>query len=285
MKNRLSIVLILVLSFWGFGTLSAQIVWLDQLDLSTATQGYGVPMKNKSLDGHPLTIAGKTFERGFGSHSESSLTILLEGKATLYTAQVGIDDEVKGQRPAAEFVVYGDNKKLWSSGVMHLGDAAIPCLVKLDGVKKLELVVTDGGNGNYYDHVDWVDAKFETTGVNTFKTFSPVATEPYILTPAPKAEPKITGAKVFGVRPGSPFQFLVTATGDRPMTFSAAGLPKGLTINTQTGLITGKLSKAGTYLVTLEAKNAKGKAVRKFRIECGDKIALTPPMGWNKVRF
>ena len=60
MKNRLSIVLILVLSFWGFGTLSAQIVWLDQLDLSTATQGYGVPMKNKSLDGHPLTIAGKT---------------------------------------------------------------------------------------------------------------------------------------------------------------------------------------------------------------------------------
>jgi len=273
--------LIIISSLLGFGQLSAQTVWLDQLDLSTATQGYGVPMKNKSLDNHPLTIAGKTFERGFGSHSESSLTVLLEGKATLFTAQVGIDDEVKGQRPAAEFVVYGDNKKLWASGIMHLGDAAIPCSVKLDGVKKLELVVTDGGNGNYYDHVDWVDAKFETTGVSTFKTFSPVATEPYILTPAPKAEPKITGAKVFGVRPGSPFQYLVTATGNRPMIFSAMGLPSGLKINTQTGLITGKLTKVGTYLVSLEAKNAKGKAVRKFKIECGDKIALTPPMGWN----
>ena len=238
-------------------------------------------MKNKSIDGKTLTIAGKTFERGFGSHSESSLTILLEGKATLFTAQVGIDDEVYGQRPAAEFVVYGDNQKLWSSGVMHLGDAARPCSVKLDGVKKLELVVTDGGNGNYYDHVDWVDAKFETTGVNTFKTFSPIATEQYILTPAPKAEPKITGAKVFGVRPGSPFQFLVTATGDRPMAFSASGLPKGLKINTQTGLITGKLSQEGTSIVTLEAKNAKGKFQRKLRIECGDQIALTPPMGWN----
>lgn len=268
-------------SFFGINSVSAQTVWLDQLDLSTATQGYGVPMKNKSIDGKTLTIAGKTFERGFGSHSESSLTILLEGKATLFTAQVGIDDEVKGQKPAAEFVVYGDNKKLWSSGVMHLGDAARPCSVKLEGVKKLELVVTDGGNGNYYDHVDWVDAKFETTGVNTFKTFSPIATEQYILTPAPKAEPKITGAKVFGVRPGSPFQFLVTATGDRPMTFSAAGLPKGLNINTQTGLITGKLSKVGTAIVTLEAKNAKGKFQRKLRIECGDQIALTPPMGWN----
>lgn len=278
----LTIIGFLVLfSFSGINNVSAQTVWLDQLDLSTATQGYGVPMKNKSIDGKTLTIAGKSFERGFGSHSESSLTILLEGKATLFTAQVGIDDEVKDQKPAAEFVIYGDNQKLWSSGIMHVGDAARPCSVKLDGVKKLELVVTDGGNGNYYDHVNWVDAKFETTGVNTFKTFSPVATEQYILTPAPKAEPKITGAKVFGVRPGSPFQFLVTATGDRPMAFSASGLPKGLVLNTQTGLITGKLSKLGTYIVTLEAKNAKGKFQRKLRIECGDQIALTPPMGWN----
>ena len=281
MKNRITFVSLLVFCLFCVESLSAQTVWLDQLDLSKATQGYGVPMKNKSIDGKPLTIAGKTFERGFGSHSVSSLTILLEGKATLFTAQVGIDDEVKGQRPAAEFVVYGDNKKLWSSGVMHLGDAAIPCSVKIDGVKKLELAVTDGGNGNYYDHVDWADAKFETTGVNTFQTYSPVVTEPYSLTPAPKAEPKITGAKVFGVRPGSPFQFLVTATGDRPMTFSASGLPKGLRINAKTGLITGKLSKAGTYIVTLEAKNAKGKFQRKLRVESGDRIALTPPMGWN----
>jgi len=274
-------VLIIIISLIGVDQISAQTVWLDQLDLSTATQGFGIPMKNKSVDGKLLTIAGKTFERGFGSHSESSLTLLLEGKATLFTAQVGIDDEVKGQKPAAEFVVYGDNKKLWSSGVMHLGDAAIPCSVKLDGVKKIELVVTDGGNGNYYDHVDWVDAKFETTGVKTFKTFSPVESEPYILTPKPSAEPKITGARVFGVRPGSPFQYLVTATGDRPMTFSASGLPKGLKINVQTGLITGKLSKVGTCVVTLQATNAKGISQRKLRIECGDRIALTPPMGWN----
>jgi len=273
--------LIIISSLISIGQLSAQTVWLDQLDLSTATQGYGIPMKNRSIDNKMLTIAGKTFERGFGSHSESSLTILLNGKATEFTAQVGIDDEVAGHQPAAEFVVYGDNKKLWSSGVMRLGDVARPCSVNLAGVQKLELVVTDGGNGNYYDHVDWVDAKFETTGASTFKTYSPVATEPYILTPAPKAEPKITGAKVFGVRPGSPFQFLVTATGDRPMTFSATGLPKELNINTQTGLITGKLSKAGTYVVTLEAKNAKGKFQRKLRVECDDRIALTPPMGWN----
>lgn len=273
--------LIVLLSVFGIGQLSAQTVWLDELDLSTATQGYGVPAKNKSNDGKTLTIAGQTFERGFGSHAESLLTIILDGKATLFTAKVGIDDEVKGQKPAAEFIVNGDGKQLWSSGIMRLGDTARLCSVKLDGVKKLELLVNDGGNGNYYDHVNWVDAKFETTGVTTFKTFNPVSSEPYILTPKPSAEPKITGAKVFGVRPGSPFQFMVTATGDRPMTFSASGLPKGLKINEKTGIITGKISKPGSYSVKLKAKNTKGKAVRKFRIECGDQIALTPPMGWN----
>ena len=280
---RLAIIasLIFISSLTGVGQLSAQTIWLDQLDLSTATQGYGIPMKNRSIDNKILTIAGKTFERGFGSHSESSLTILLNGKAKEFLAQVGIDDEVTGHEPAAEFVVYGDNKKLWSSGIMHLGDSSRLCSVNLAGVQKLELVVTDGGNGNYYDHVDWVDARFETAGVNTFKTYSPVATEPYILTPASPAEPKITGAKVFGVRPGSPFQYHVTATGDRPMIFSASGLPKELKINTQTGIITGKLSKAGTYNVTLEAKNAKGMTQKKLRVECGDRIALTPTMGWN----
>jgi len=277
---KLAVITLLIVIF-GTSQLSAQPVWLDELDLSAATQGWGLPVKNKSIDGNTLTIAGKTFERGFATHSVSSLLILLDGKATAFNAQVGIDDEVKGHDAAVEFEIYGDGKRLWESGRMKLGDAARPCSVQLSGVKKLELVVADGGNGNYYDHANWVDAKFETTGVTTFKTYNPIASEPYILTPKPSDKPKLTGAKVFGVRPGSPFQHLVTATGDRPMTFTAKGLPKGLRIDEKTGLITGVVSKAGTYKVTLGAKNEKGKAQRQFRIECGDKIALTPPMGWN----
>jgi alpha-galactosidase len=263
------------------GKLSAQSIWLDQLDLSAATQGYGTPTKNKSLDGHVLSIDGKTFERGFATHAESSLTIQLANKATSFTSQVGIDDEVKGHDPAVEFIIYGDKHAIWSSGIMHLGDAAKPCTVSLKGIQKLELVVTDGGNGNYYDHADWADAKFEATGTTIFATIDPVDRKPYILTPAPPATPRINGASVFGVRPGSPFQFRVPATGERPMTFLAAGLPSGLSINHQTGVITGKISTKGTYTVSLSAKNAKGLSKKKLRIICSDQIALTPPMGWN----
>lgn len=265
----------------GTLNLAAQTVWLDELDLSAATQGYGVPMKNKSCDGKTLTIAGETFEHGFGTHAVSSLTILTQGKAKAFSAKVGIDDEMQGHQPAVEFEVYGDGSKLWSSGIMRLGDSARTCSVSLIGIKKVELVVADGGNGNYYDHADWANAKFETTGVNTLQTFNPIASEPYILTPKPSDKPRLTGAKVFGVRPGSPFQYLVTATGIRPMAFSARKLPEGLKIDKETGLITGKLAKKGSYNVTLEAENEKGKDTRAFRIECGDIIALTPPMGWN----
>jgi len=271
----------IIITFMSASQLLAQTVWLDQLDLSAATQGYGVPRKNKTVDGKPLTIGGKIFERGFGTHAESSLLIKLDGKATLFTAQVGIDDEMKDHQPAVEFVLVGDGKKLWASGIMRLGDAAKLCSVPLTGIQKLELVVTDGGNGNYYDHADWADAKFETNGPTTLATINLVASEPYILTPLPSDKPKINGASVFGVRPGSPFQFRIPATGDRPMTFSASGLPSGLKLDTKTGIITGKLSKPGTFTVALGAKNAKGKIEKNLKIVCGNKIALTPPMGWN----
>ncbi|RKR81757.1 alpha-galactosidase [Mucilaginibacter gracilis] len=280
--TKLSAIAIFLIVFAG-QTFAQQAheVWLDQLDLSVATQGYGVPKKNQSIDGKTMTIAGANFERGFGTHAESSLIILLNGKATSFTAKVGIDDEVKGHEPAVEFVLLGDNKNIWSSGIMHLGDPAKTCQVSLAGIEKLELVVTDGGNGNYYDHADWANAKFEAAGVTTFATMNPVPGIPYILTPKPSLLPKINSAAVFGVRPGSPFQYLVAATGEKPMKFYAADLPAGLTIDMKTGIITGKLDRAGTFAVTLRAVNAKGTANKKLRIVCGDRIALTPPMGWN----
>lgn len=260
---------------------SQSVVWLDKLDLSVATQGNGKPGINTSVDGKKLTIAGETFDRGFGTHAESSLLIKLNGKAHKFSALVGLDDEMKGHDPAVEFEIYGDNKKLWSSGIMHLGDKAKPVSVSLKGIKQLELVVTDGGNGPYYDHADWVNAKFETNGIATLETFNPIASEPYILTPKPAATPRINSAGVYGVRPGSPFLFRIAATGDRPMIFSAKKLPEGLKLDPETGIITGKIDSKGTYEVELSAKNAKGSVSKKLRIEAGDRIALTPTMGWN----
>lgn len=103
----------------------------------------------------------------------------------------------------------------------------------------------------------------------------------YILTPEVPDTPRINGAKVFGVRPGSQFLYIIPATGIRPMTFSVENLPKGLKVDAKTGRITGSIKKAGEYVVTFVATNSLGEAKRDFRIVVGNKIALTPPMGWN----
>lgn len=104
---------------------------------------------------------------------------------------------------------------------------------------------------------------------------------PESLTPPPSETPRINGAKVFGVRPGSPFLFSIPASGLRPMTFEADGLPVGLKLNAETGQITGTVAAPGEFKIILRAINAKGKAERPFKIVVGEDLLLTPPMGWN----
>ncbi len=104
---------------------------------------------------------------------------------------------------------------------------------------------------------------------------------PYILTPRPSDKPQINGAKVFGVRPGAPFLYTIPTSGKRPMTFKVNKLPKGLKLDSSTGIITGSIKKAGEYNVSFEARNSKGISNRDFKIVVGDNIMLTPPLGWN----
>jgi len=103
----------------------------------------------------------------------------------------------------------------------------------------------------------------------------------HILTPKPPESPRINGARVFGVRPRHPFLYTIAATGVRPMTFRAQGLPGGLALDGKTGIITGGLAEPGEHRVTLVAENAQGRDTRGLRIVVGDRLALTPPMGWN----
>ena len=111
---------------------------------------------------------------------------------------------------------------------------------------------------------------------------SPMTTQAETIPILPQThQPKVNGPSIFGVRPKSPFLYTIPVTGDRPMTFAVKNLPEGLTVDPATGQITGSLKSKGEYPVTLLASNALGSAQKKFRIVVGEKIALTPAMGWN----
>ena len=86
----------------------AQTVSLDELNLSTMRAGWGEPQAKLSVDGNPLTVAGKNFARGVGTHAMSTFLLTLDGKGENFQASVGVDDEV-GTGPASiEFFVVGD---------------------------------------------------------------------------------------------------------------------------------------------------------------------------------
>ncbi len=255
------------------------------LDLSKMQQDWSRPAKDLAVEKHPLSIGGQAFSHGIGSHASSALHIDLGGTAEKFSAMVGVDDEVKHDAKAVnfpvEFTVFGDNKVLFSSGPMHISDHAKAVNVDLHGVKHLVLALSPLGEGITFCHGDWAEASITYSGEKPTATVAPVEAAGNSHAEA-CATPQINGAKVVGVRPTHPLIFHVAVTGDRPIKITAENLPAGLSLDSETGQITGAVAEAGKYVVHLHASNSLGKADRDLRIEVGDKIAAhPPPMGWN----
>ena len=261
----------------------ANSVWLDSLDLKHARQDYGSAQAGRSVDNTPLTLGGKTYPHGVGTHSVGYLSIDLHGAVIRFQSVVGVDDQKKGIG-SVTFSVWVDGKKISETGVLHSGDAPKLLSVDLTGAQKLLLVVGDAGDGNKNDHADWAGALF---------TLAPGATQKpqtvalgdgpprlKILPADPK--PALHGPRITGATPGHPFLFPVAATGTAPLAYSATSLPEGLQLDPKTGIISGTLQQSGTTQVTLTVQGPAGTATRDLTIVSGtNKLALTPPMGWN----
>lgn len=57
---------------------------LEDLDLSTMTKGSNAVYKNLSTEGRRLTINGKEYDYGVGTHAESHYVIYLNGKGVSF---------------------------------------------------------------------------------------------------------------------------------------------------------------------------------------------------------
>jgi len=269
-----------MLAAWCFVPLAnAGEMPLSKLDLSSMEIGWGQPQAGKSVDGKPLRIGTKSYGDGIGTHADSSFSLVLDGKAETLSAEVGVDAET-GAKGSVEFVVLCDGREVFRSGILKGGDAPRPLKVPLAGVRHLDLQVTDGGDGIEFDHADWADARITFSG-SAPVVAAPAKEESLILTPKPKPAPRLTGPRVFGARPGNPFLHRITATGNKPITYLADGLPPGIRLDAKSGMLTGSLAAKGEWTVTVGASNSSGTASRTLKVIGGDTIALTPPLGWN----
>lgn len=141
----------------AFNVLADETLRLSTLDLQPMTSGWSVARADRGVAGQPLSIGGKKFAHGVGTHAASRFRVDLGGKAKRFTAQVGVDDSA-GKQGSVEFIVNGDGRKLWSSGRLTGGQPAKAVDVNLAGVRTLTLLVTDGGDGASFDHADWAEA-------------------------------------------------------------------------------------------------------------------------------
>ena len=103
-----------------------------------------------------------------------------------------------------------------------------------------------------------------------------------ILTPLPGDAPRINGPQVYGCRPDKKFVYRIPCQGRRPITFKVIGLPEGMELDAQSGVMSGRTpKKAGSHMLTFHASNPHGEVSRPFKLEVGGKLALTPPTGWS----
>jgi hypothetical protein len=138
---------------------ASNVVKLVDLLPIDAHQGWGTLGVNKSVMGKPLAIGNRSFEHGFGTHAPGELLFDLAGEYERFESWVGVDAAmIPHKLGSTEFVVYGDGRELFRSGVMHETDPAKRVSVDVAGVQQLKLAVTDGGDGINGDNADWAEA-------------------------------------------------------------------------------------------------------------------------------
>lgn len=136
--------------------------------LLMARQETGQTRLDRSFKDAELSIGGKKYARGIGTHATSMIPLpvpdIRGGQVLSFEGACGVDDGADGEG-SIEFRVMSGSEILWSSGVMKRGMPAKRFSVKVsgNGLKNLYLMA-DRVENNSYDHADWVDLVWRIGG-------------------------------------------------------------------------------------------------------------------------
>lgn len=132
--------------------------WLDAANSVGPAERDSSNKERAAKDGTPLSIAGKKYDKGLGVHAASLISFRLAGGCTLFTADVGVDDEATD--PASvTFQVWADSENLFDSGLMKSKTPAKSLSVDITNKRELTLFVDNGNDDRHQDHVDWANAQ------------------------------------------------------------------------------------------------------------------------------
>jgi hypothetical protein len=132
--------------------------------------------RDRSLDGTPLRLSGKTYSHGLALHSKTTLRYRIAGEYIRFQAVAGIDDSVsqagkgrlengadgkpdeRGSPAYVRLVISGDGKPLFNS-IVKAADAPRALDLDVTNIRDLEILVDFGNEVDIADHLDLADAK------------------------------------------------------------------------------------------------------------------------------
>lgn len=127
---------------------------LNKLQPIFASQDFGSLQIDKSANGNILSVAGKRFENGLGTHANSKIDYILPNNTMELTFLFGLDDEVESAN--VTFSVWSDDTLLWQSQPVYGSERNLePVSIALKNITHLSLRVSSNGDISS-DHADWI---------------------------------------------------------------------------------------------------------------------------------
>ena len=135
-------------------TLSSNQMFLTELPMAIAEQGYGQVNINRSVNGTILTADNRRYAVGIGTHANSRIEYRLPTHTVQLHIMAALDDEAESA--SIVFSIWGDDRKLWESPPHYGAEAPAEVSVDLTGINRLRLEV-DGMGEISSDHADWLN--------------------------------------------------------------------------------------------------------------------------------
>lgn len=266
--------------------LGQEYIRLSSLEIEKTKCGWEnhQPKKDKSVDGNNITIGGKVYESGVGTHGPSQIIIKLNGSVTDFYTVLGVDDEVKeagnfdyhvyvkAEGGATEDVAKGTINRFSNQSVDIHAD-------NLSGWKYLYLETSNGTDGtNTCDHVDWANAYLVFQDQNS--------TRPCIVS-AEELTTKLACATTVFSQPNVRFMQKVrsTVTGAQ---LSVSNLPAGLTWNAARNIVEGVVAEEGVYTyqinVTADGETTSEDVTLTVSSSLQHPVPFMGWLSWNSVQ-
>lgn len=266
--------------------LGQEYIRLSSLEIEKTKCGWEnhTPKKDKSIDGNDITIGGKVYESGVGTHGPSQIIIKLNGSVTDFYTVLGVDDEVKeagnfdyhvyvkAEGGATEDVAKGTINRFSNQSVDIHAD-------NLSGWKYLYLETSNGNDGtNTCDHVDWANAYLVFQDQNS--------TRPCIVS-AEELTTKLACATTVFSQPNVRFMQKVrsTVTGAQ---LSVSNLPAGLTWNADRNIVEGVVAEEGVYTyqinVTVDGETTSEDVTLTVSSSLQHPVPFMGWLSWNSVQ-